>query len=454
MPTLDALLYQWISRANERLDDFDLPIGFVEDSVALITRVLGREYLEQLLISNSDPVHFLDDEANPLRKWLLSARVDQHVIQILELAAYFKAFENDPALPDKVQKLKHDNFHPMFFELAMATRVKRACRDGQEVSLNPEKESSIGDFTLCIPGYRIPCECSRLGHSPQLTEPFALIESLSNRISDATSRIQTPLCIKIRSGNALTGTTYNSVLQLLRKCFADARRSKLPAQHVDASTTVTIEELTDASEKVPFQCVDGRIVNTLGTDWDSATRLCLVPVKDSEELATRYDGGERFYEYESVRLFMKFGAPGAEAPAGEPDSYKRLTAKLKKKLKQTKTSEEHFGKTVFIEVPFDLRAADEGRLGAAVREAALNSRSALAIVLAHREGNPNFRHHYAQSGTYNATAAMIRPEVAHLFERLSKAELRNDPILGTRYLRSWAEAQARAREQSLRSHPD
>jgi hypothetical protein len=449
MPTLDALLYQWISRANKRLDDFDLPIGFVEDSITLITRVLGKEYLEQLLISDSEPVHFLDDEANSLRKWLLSAMVDQHVIQVLELAAYFKAFENDPALPDKVQKLKHDKFHPIVFELAMATRVKRACRDGQEVSLNPENESSIGDFTLSVPSYRIPCECSRLGHSPQLTEPFALIESLSNRISDGTSRIQTPLCIKIRSSNALTGTAYNALLQLLRKCFADARKSKLPTRHGDASTTVTIEELTDASEKVPFQFVDGRVVDTLGTDWDSATRLCRVPVKDSNEVASRYEGGERFYEYESVRLFMKFGAPG-----GEPDPYKRLSTKLKKKLKQTKTSEEHFGKAVFIEVPFDLRAADEGRLKAAVREAALHSRSTLAIVLAHREGNPNFRHHYAQSVTCNATAAMIRPEVAQLFERLSKAELTNDPILGTPYPRSWTEAQARAREQSLRSHPD
>jgi hypothetical protein len=437
MPTLDALLYSWISRANGRLDDFDLPIGLVEDSIALITRVLGKEYLEQLLISDSEPVHFLDDEANPLRKWLLSAMVDQHVIQVLELAAYFRAFEKDPALPDKIQKLKHDKFHSIFFELAMATRVKRACRGGQEVSLNPENESSIGDFTLSIPGYRIPCECSRLGRSPQLTEPFALIESLSNRVSDGTSSISTPLCMKIRSSNALTGTTYNSVLQLLRKCFIDTRRSKLPTQHGDGSTTVTIEELTGESEKIP------------GTDWDSATRLCRVPVKDTDELTTRYQGGERFYEYESVRLFMKFGAPG-----NEPEPYERLTNKLKKKLKQTKTSAEHFGKIVFVEVLFDLRAVDEGRLAAAVREAALKSRSALAIILGHREGNPNFRHHYAQSGTYNETAAAIRPEVVQLFERLSKAELTLDPILATPYPRSWAEAQTRARKQSLRSRSD
>jgi hypothetical protein len=62
MATLDALLYQCISRANERLDDIDPPIGFVEESIALITPVLAKECLEQLLISESEPVHFLADE--------------------------------------------------------------------------------------------------------------------------------------------------------------------------------------------------------------------------------------------------------------------------------------------------------------------------------------------------------------------------------------------------------
>jgi hypothetical protein len=78
-------------------------------------------------------------------------------------------------------------------------------------------------------------------------------------------------------------------------------------------------------------------VNTVGTDWDSATKLCRVPAKDSDELATRYERGERFYEYGSVRVFTKFGAQ-----SGEPDPHVRLTAKVKKKLKQTKTTADHF----------------------------------------------------------------------------------------------------------------
>ena len=72
MQTLDQLLYRWICRANERREDFDLPAGLIEDSIDALKRVLGTEYLEQLLTEDVEPVHFLDDELNPLRTWLLS----------------------------------------------------------------------------------------------------------------------------------------------------------------------------------------------------------------------------------------------------------------------------------------------------------------------------------------------------------------------------------------------
>ena len=114
MTSLDGLLYKWICRANERRDYLDLPIGFIEDSIALLTRFLGPEYLEHLLITDAGPVHFLDDEANPLRTWLLSAMVDAHIIQVLELGSYFREFHEDASLPDKVEKLKRDSFWRVF----------------------------------------------------------------------------------------------------------------------------------------------------------------------------------------------------------------------------------------------------------------------------------------------------------------------------------------------------
>ena len=439
MPNLDDLLYKWIVQANTRRDDLDLPVGVIEENIALLKQVLGAEYLEQILMTDSEPIHFLDEDANPLRKWLLSARVDTHIVQLLELAAYFAVFQGDPCLSDKVLKLKRDRFWPVFFELAMAARIKRACRDPQTVRLNSESPDSIGDFTLGIAGYEIPCECSRLGHSPHITGPRALEEGLHHRVSEATGRMAVPLCIKIRSTESLTGATYNLVLRLLRRGLAAARASNLPSNHSEGSTSVIIEELSATSEQMPFKVVDGKIVNVTGADWDSATRRLQVPARDFAEIEDRFDRGERFHEHEAVRLFLKFGRP-----TNQPDHYKRLTEKLKKKLKQTKTSAGHFGKVVIIEVPFDLRKVDPNKLKEAVREAAIHSRATLGVVLAHRESGPHFRFYYSQSNTFNLTAALLKPEIVELFKRFSDGEILIDPILASPYLRSWEEAQARA----------
>lgn len=437
MPDLDSALYKWIRTANTRREHLDLPIGLIEDSIALLKTTFGPGYLEQLLIEDASPVAVLDDESKPLRAWLLSARSEQHIIQVLELAAYIRAFQEDSSLPSKVEKLKHDRLWPIFFELAIATRLKRACRAKQEVTLNPEANDSTGDFTISIAGIDIPCECSRLGNSPQVTEPKVLTESLFHSIEDKCRLISAPMCIKVRSTKPLTGHTYNCVLQLLRRAMRDARQGTLPAHYSDGHTNVWIEMLTSASEPVRPHNTD---------DWDAGMSLNLVPAKDHDEVATRFDQGERFREYEAMRLFLKF----ARTPA-EIDHYSRLTAKLRKKLRQTKISDRHMGKIVFIEVPFSLREIDNDKLNLAVRAAAIHSKTTLSIILADREANPQTRYHYSQSATFNETALRTgKPEIFELVDFLNRAfqsELILDPILGLPYRTSWNEALAKQRHR-------
>src|SRR5437660_11152991 len=108
MSALDAALYKWIHQANEKRDDLGLPSEFIEESIAMLKRLLGEKYLNQLLIVDSGPITAMDDEAHPLRKWLLSAHIFRHVVQVMELASYLRAFEDDPALSSKVEKLKRD----------------------------------------------------------------------------------------------------------------------------------------------------------------------------------------------------------------------------------------------------------------------------------------------------------------------------------------------------------
>jgi hypothetical protein len=435
MSAVEAALYKWIVGANEKREALSLPPGLIEDSTALLLGLLGRDYLDRLLVSSSDPLTLFDPDVNPLRAWLKSALVDSHIVQVLEFTAYLRTFKDDPAISDKVEKLKRDRFWPVFFELAMAARMKTACEGSQSVALNREDSSSIGDFKMTVGGVNISCECSRLGHSPQVNEPHILAEHLSKRIADATKSIPAPLIFKIRSADALMGKTYNLTLRLIRKCLIDIRRSHLPTAYHEGLTSVCCGELTPHSERIPFCIIDGVVTNVEGTDWDSAQSFKRVPAASQEEVTERFKAGERFHEFEDVRIFMKFGPP--EEP---PDFYGRLSNKLRKKLNQTKVGTGGYGKLVFIEVPSDLRSADKAKLKGAIDEAVKHSTTTLGVVLAHREGNPHYRHHYSLLASLNTTAFVLKPELLSIFDRFRSSVVRTDPITGLPYQSSWEEA--------------
>lgn len=439
MSAVESALYKWIVGANDRREALGFPPGLIEESIALLRDLLGIDYLDRLLVSGSDPISFFDPEVNPLKMWLKSSAVDQHIVQVAELAAYLRVLRDDPALGDKIEKLKRDRFWPVFFEIAMAARMKTACQGSQSVVLNRELPDIIGDFVLNVGGTSTPCECSRLGHSPQVNEPFILAESLSKRIADATKQIPVPLIFKIRSADALTGEAYNLTLKLLRKCLADVKQHRLPTVHYQGLTSICCGELSPHSERIPFRMINGVVTNIDGTDWDIAHSVHRVPAADEDEVTQRFKAGERFREFEAVRVFMKFG-PSKETP----DYYGRLTNKLKKKLKQTKVDAGDYGKLVFIEVPFDLRLADEAKLNEAIAEAVKHSRTTLGVVLAHREANPHYRHHYSLYGSLNTVAFALKSELISIFERFRYRDTRTDPVTGLPYQRSWQEARSRA----------
>jgi hypothetical protein len=431
MLNFDSVLYKWICKANEKREYLDLPTGLIEDSIGLLRTMFGPEYLENLLVNDTSRLAVFDKESNPLRMWFHSGRIDAHILSVLELSSYLSAFRHDAFLPDKVEKMKRDRFWPIFFELAMATRLKRACQAGQYVVLNSESNISIGDFTIKLSTFDIPCECSRMGNSVQVMEPTILLQRICHHIEDKTKtkNILFPLCIKIRSQSPLGGSTYNSVLRLVRLAIHAARARELPTQRSDEHTTVSIEPLTSSSEGMDK-----------AADWDGRVRLHAVRAKSRAEVSEKYDRGEELEQFEMVRLFVKFAKTSHLS-----DHYSRLTTKLLKKLQQTRIRESHLGKIVFMNVPFSLRTTDTEKLKGAVR--ATQSRAALAIVLADREQNPQYRYHYSQSATFDQEALHSgRPEILELVDLLDRAfqsELTMDPITGERYRRNWAEAQAR-----------
>jgi hypothetical protein len=191
---------------------------------------------------------------------------------------------------------------------------------------------------------------------------------------------------------------------------------------------------------MPFRMNEGVVTNVEGTDWDSAQSLQRVPAANEEEVTARFKSGERFHEFEAVRIFMKFGPPN-EAP----DFYGRLTSKLKKKLNQTKIEVGNYGKLVFIEVPSDLRLAAEAKLKGAITEAARHPKTTLGVVLAHREPNSHYRHHYSIFGSLNAVAFALKPELVSIFDRFRFGDTRTDLVTGFPYQSSWEEALSRVR---------
>jgi hypothetical protein len=250
-----------------------------------------------------------------------STSIDQHIVELLELVSYLRTFQDDPALKDKLHKLKRDRFWPVFSELAMAARMKRACKRPQTVSLSPEAPGSIGDFVLATSGIKLACECTRLGNSSQIDDPRIYGEHLANKIAATTEQIPIRLIFKVRSTAALNGATYNLALRLLRKCLADIKRSQPPTVYYEGETSISCGELTENAEPLPFRMIDGVVANVVGTDWDSVSSFQAVPAADEEEVSKRFKAGERFRKFERVRLFLKFG-PHEIAP----EIYDRLSS--------------------------------------------------------------------------------------------------------------------------------
>src|SRR6267142_162049 len=114
---VDRELYYWIRVANESRERFFLPVGLIEESIARLKSVMGQAFLATVLQKTEQPIALLvGEEINPLRLWLGSPGIHKHILQVLEFCASLRTFANDRQLDGKIEKLKRDAFHPIFFE--------------------------------------------------------------------------------------------------------------------------------------------------------------------------------------------------------------------------------------------------------------------------------------------------------------------------------------------------
>jgi hypothetical protein len=442
---LDRELYYWIQVANESRERFLLPIGLIEDSIARVKLVFGEAYLSNLLEKTKQPIGLLvTEEVIPLRIWLGSPGVDKHVIQVLEFSTLLKTFQRDLHLHSKMEKLKKDSFHPVFFELAMAYRLKKSAAPDGDVRLCAEDETAVGDFTLQVAGNLVACECSRLTFGPAEEVQFKILDLVYDYIADFAKTKPGKRLIKIKLTEPLAPQVYNPrLLVRLKKAINHFDRTSKQTRATDQTIEVQVEALSSVSEKIPFEYKDGRVMDALGTSWTTALSIGDIVGHTEREVAEMYRQGVKMEPEEHTRVLVEF--PRAES---DYDPYKRLRQRINDKVKQTKLSEKYFGKLIFIECPFDLWAADHERIQRIAEAELRQSSNTLGIFLCKREANPHYRHHYSMIGHLNSAASKALPCLGPVFERFQVFDTKLDPITGEPYVLTWAEASNQAAKRA------
>lgn len=421
--------------ANERRERYGLPPGLIEELIFSLKTLLGTPWLESLLLENAEPVDPFELKGHPLRGWLKGPNIDKHVMQTLEVARYLKEFSATPSLQGKIRKLRRDLFWPVLFELAIAYRMKQAVGQHGTVALSCETTESLGDFTVVLGSKTIVCECSRLGFPPDSEEPLRLLDSIYRYSADGVKRSQLKSCIKIRLGEPLTGQVYNRLLVRLKEAIKDFQKAGQLATRSNKSFSVTVEALTALTEKIPFQLLNNRVVDVAGTDWTSAVSISSVEANSEREVADKVRHGEPITGGEHTRIFVRL-ANGT----GEPDAYRRLSQRIRKKISQTKLRKEVSGRIIFVEWPVDFRQADIVRLRQQVLERLRGSHHTIAVVICRREANPHYRHHYSLYAVVNTPALDANPELVPVLGRFTTYDTDFDPILNEKYQHSWREA--------------
>lgn len=439
-------LYDWIRIANEARERLDLPVGAIEEAIATLESAFGDMYLASLMPSDQEHskriVTARDDR--PLAYWLSGPGIDSSVVQLLETAAVIRSFLSDACLPKKVERIRTDTFWPTFYELAMAFRVKRSLQGSGVLALSVEIQENNGDFIVDIDRGRLLNECARVTRTPVSEEAVRVTQDIFDYAEDKIRPYDRTCCIKIRLSGELKRSEFNAIIQSLKRTLERHERTgELSAVSSQQGMEVQVEPLTEQSEKIPVQVIDGNPTDLTGSVWTHAHSIGGVIGKTSHEVAEMFREGIGYDYRERGRIFIKYASP-----TKAEDPYARLTDKIHDKVSQTKTpSGTRTAKFLWIDSPYDLRMLDHDRLQQQAAREMSRSTHTLGVAITHREGNGHFRHHYSVLGVFNRDGLLDFPNFAATLEGLREKELTTDPITGWIYQRAWEEAQVRSERE-------
>ena len=443
--TLDEYHYRWISVANERAERYSFPPGLIEESVQVLKFHLGEDYLVQIF-EGSEDLHLLGLRGQELDRWLRGgANVDDYVIQVLDLAALLREFKEDPSLQDKVDRLKRSSFWPSQFELAMALRAKRTIGTDGSVRLSHEANTAVGDFTIDWKQGSIACECARLAFGEEEEEQYRLVGDLYHYTDRQIKKLKRPCCIKIRMHGPLIPTAFTAAIRCLKGAFSHFGRTN-NASHEVEGIRVTIEPLTDDSERIPFRYIDGRVQDVRRSEWVMAQSLCYVNARDGDEAAAMYRAGDEFVQDEYARVFLSW-----ERKPADIDPYARIQNKIKKKRHQTKAEDGNYGRIIFLESQWEVDLLDPNRLRPIIDHELDGSRNTITVVIAQRCASVHYRRWYKFVVSKVGTSYATDGSLLAFLNRMILYDRDFDPILNQRYFRTWEQAAELASQHQVES---
>ncbi|HEY2496879.1 MAG TPA: hypothetical protein VGK24_07410 [Candidatus Angelobacter sp.] len=432
---VEQKLHNWIQVANTLREKLDLPCGLIEEFLDTLVRMLSPEYVEKLM-----PTTKIRDtfglRTNPIEVWLRGPSVESYVVELLEFCALLREFEDDRNLNSKVEKLKTDAFWPVFFELAMAVRMKRALGGLGRVYLCDESDAAIGDFGFEIQGVHAACECTILSHDAEEEMQYWVLTQFYNLAEELLKTPPAHACLKLTAQTRLTGQLYFEIIQRgLKQAVSAFRQDSRYHSITDGQVTIEIEPLPPGPSPADYR----NDPSDPSKRWEGGITLAFAEGRDEADVIRKHRNGEPLNLREYGRILVNF-------PRGtEVDVYTKVRQKLKKKASQTKMPDSYLGRIIFVDLPYDLRGIDQENLHTAILNQVRQTTRTLAAVITHREANPHYRHQYSSFISANQLAMKAVPILHKVLENFQVWEGREDRLLGTPYVRSWDAAQQRVR---------
>jgi hypothetical protein len=243
----------------------------------------------------------------------------------------------------------------------------------------------------------------------------------------------------------LIPTAFTAAIRCLKGAFSHFGRTN-NASHEVEGIRVTIEPLTDDSERIPFRYIDGRVQDVRRSEWVMAQSLCYVNARDGDEAAAMYRAGDEFVQDEYARVFLSW-----ERKPADIDPYARIQNKIKKKRHQTKAEDGNYGRIIFLESQWEVDLLDPNRLRPIIDHELDGSRNTITVVIAQRCASVHYRRWYKFVVSKVGTSYATDGSLLAFLNRMILYDRDFDPILNQRYFRTWEQAAELASQHQVES---